>query len=183
MLENRVEDQENRARRNNLRLIGLPEKAEGNDLCAFPGKMAYNSARHGHLSHSSPSSREQAHRIGRLSAGQDLKPRAVIIRFLNYREKESAVRAAARQSTVKFENHSVRFYPDYSVETHRQQRLFDRREKAATVPGAPIQYVLPGYSGGHATTGSGTLSRRSTTQKSLFKESKATPSNASAPQG
>ncbi len=34
-LEKKVEDQENRGCRNNLRLIGPPEKAEGQDLCAF----------------------------------------------------------------------------------------------------------------------------------------------------
>ena len=110
-------------RRNNLRLIGLPEKAEGNDMCAFLEKWLITAL--GTDTFPTPPIIERAHRIGRLSAGQDPKPRAVIIRFLNYREKESAVRAARRQNTVKFENHSVRFYPDYSVETHRQQRLFD----------------------------------------------------------
>lgn len=47
------------------------------------------------------------------------------MRFLNYREKEKVMRAAQRLGDVQFENNNVRFYPDYSAETHRQQRLFD----------------------------------------------------------
>lgn len=34
-LTEKVDDMENRNRRNNLRLVGLPEKEEGSDACAF----------------------------------------------------------------------------------------------------------------------------------------------------
>lgn len=34
-LVSKVDDLENRARRSNLRLVGLPEKVEGSDMCAF----------------------------------------------------------------------------------------------------------------------------------------------------
>ena len=39
MLRNKIQDQEDRARRSNLRLIGLPEKTEGPDV-QFSGKLA-----------------------------------------------------------------------------------------------------------------------------------------------
>lgn len=122
-LESRVEEQENRGRRNNLRIIGIPEKAEGQDMCAFLEGWLPKAL--GTDIFPSPPVIERAHRIGRLIPGQDSKPRAVIMRLLNYREKEKVMRAARRRGDVKFENHIVRFYPDYSAETHRQQRLFD----------------------------------------------------------
>lgn len=34
-LRNKVQDLEDRGRRSNLRLVGLPEKTEGSDVCAF----------------------------------------------------------------------------------------------------------------------------------------------------
>ncbi|KAK1903404.1 LINE-1 retrotransposable element ORF1 protein [Dissostichus eleginoides] len=126
-LEMKVEDQENRGRRNNLRLIGLPEKAEGQDVCAFLEQWLPRAL--GTDTFSTLPVIERADRIGRLIAGQDPKPRAVIMRFLNYRAKENAMRAARRQGTVRFENHNVRLYPDHSAETHRQQKLFEAVKK------------------------------------------------------
>ena len=67
MLEIRVKDQENRALCNNLRLIGLPEKAEGNDMCAFLEKWFITAL--GTYTFPTPPIIESAHRIGRLSAG------------------------------------------------------------------------------------------------------------------
>ncbi|KAK1878016.1 LINE-1 type transposase domain containing protein 1 [Dissostichus eleginoides] len=125
--EMKVEDQENRGRRNNLRLIGLPEKAEGQDVCAFLEQWLPRAL--GTDTFSTLPVIERAHRIGRLIAGQDPKPRAVIMRFLNYRDKENAMRAARRQGTVRFENHNGRLYPDHSAETHRQQKLFEAVKK------------------------------------------------------
>lgn len=123
ILETKVDDQENRGRRNNLRLIGLPEKAEGQDMCTFLEGWLPRAL--GTDTFPSPLVIERAHRIGRHNVGQDSKPRAVIMRFLNFREKENAMRAARRQRTVKFENHNVRFYPDLSAEIHRQRKPFD----------------------------------------------------------
>lgn len=122
-LETKVEDQENRARRNNLRLIGLPEKAEGRDMCAFLEGWLPKAL--GADTFPTPPVVERAHRIGRPSAGRDPKPRTVIMKFLNCRDKENAMRAARAKKSVLFENHSIRIYPDHSAETHRQQRLFD----------------------------------------------------------
>lgn len=35
MLKNKIQDQEDRARCSNLRLVGLPEKNEGPNMCRF----------------------------------------------------------------------------------------------------------------------------------------------------
>lgn len=50
-LRNRIQEQEDRSRRSNLRLLGLPEKAEGPDV-QFPGKLSPEGS--GPHSHSSP---------------------------------------------------------------------------------------------------------------------------------
>ncbi|KAK1903568.1 LINE-1 retrotransposable element ORF1 protein [Dissostichus eleginoides] len=80
-LEMKVEDQENRGRRNNLRLIGLPENAEGQDVCAFLEQWLPRAL--GTDTFSTLPVIERAHRIGRLIAGQDPKPREIISRPLS----------------------------------------------------------------------------------------------------
>lgn len=140
-LEAKVEDQENRARRNNLRLIGLPEKAEGGDMCAFlegwlPGALGTDTFL-------TPPIIERAHWIGRPPTGRDPRPRAVIMKFLNYKDKELAARAARLKKTVQYKNQNVRFYPDYSAETHRQQRLFDPVKKQLQIMGLRYGMFYP----------------------------------------
>ncbi|KAJ3596980.1 hypothetical protein NHX12_003380 [Muraenolepis orangiensis] len=126
-LEMKVKDRENRGRRNDLRLVGLPEKVEGQDACAFLERWLPRAL--GTDTFPTRPVIERAHRIGRLIAGQDPKPRAVIMRFLNYKDKDNAMRAVRKQGTVRFGNHHVRFYPDHSAGTQRQQKLFDAAKK------------------------------------------------------
>lgn len=123
----KVEDQENRGRCNNFRLIGLPEKSEGQDLCAFLESWLPRAL--GTDTSPTPPIIEKAHWIGRHIAGQHPKSRVVTIRFLNYKANENAMRAARRQRTVQLENHDIRFYPNHSAETHRQQKLFDAAKR------------------------------------------------------
>lgn len=58
----KIDDLENRSRRSNLRLLGLPEKSEGNDACTFlenwlPEALDMEPLR-------KPLAIERAHRIG-----------------------------------------------------------------------------------------------------------------------
>ncbi|KAL7872549.1 hypothetical protein SRHO_G00075320 [Serrasalmus rhombeus] len=54
-----------------------------------------------------------------------LTPRVVIIKFVNWRDRETVLKAARKTTDLRYENHRVSFFPDLSAETRKLQRNFD----------------------------------------------------------
>lgn len=86
-LSNKVGDLECRSRRNNVRLVGLPEKVEGQDTVTFlenwiPEALGMESRETLVI--------ERAHRIGTLTNNDShrTRPRTLIMKFLNFKDKE-----------------------------------------------------------------------------------------------
>ncbi|KAE8295999.1 hypothetical protein D5F01_LYC04748 [Larimichthys crocea] len=122
ILRNKIQEQEDRGRRSNLRLIGLPEKTEGSDMCSFlenwlPKVFGDDLA-------STPVI-ERAHRVGQVNSGRSSAPRPIVMKFLNYKDRENTLRAARKQKEVRYGNQRVSFFPDLSAETRQRQRQFD----------------------------------------------------------
>lgn len=129
-LTEKVDDMENRNRRNNLRLVGLPEKEEGSDACAFleawiPKILEMDSNTSVVL--------ERAHRVGP-QRNKDVRntrrdasapPRTLIMKFLNFKQKEQVLRLARSKGVISYKEHTLRFHPDVSAEVHRKQRAYD----------------------------------------------------------
>ena len=121
VLCDKVAEQEDRSRRCNLRLVGLPEKSEGSDLCGFLEKWLRET-----LGEDFTLSRcmERAHRIGPLTSSP-AAPRVILMKFLSYRDREATLKAVRKMKEVRYENHRVTFFPDLSAETRKLQRRFD----------------------------------------------------------
>ncbi|KAK7877080.1 hypothetical protein WMY93_021953 [Mugilogobius chulae] len=132
-LTRKVDDLENRSRRSNLRLVGLPEKAEGRDMCSFLVKWIPEVL--GTVSFPGPLIIERAHRIGRppeadsAATGPAPRPRAVVMKFLNYADKTRVMRAAREMGTVLYEGKKVMFFPDISSELLKQRKTYDPVKK------------------------------------------------------
>ncbi|XDV52293.1 hypothetical protein PO909_021036 [Leuciscus waleckii] len=130
-MADKVIDLENRSRRNNLRLVGLPEKEEGSDACAFLEKFLPETLELGESV--TPLIIERAHRIPSSAKknGQDdkckckVQPRTVIMKFLNFKQKEHVLKAAKRKGVIAYKGSNLRFFPDLSAEPHREQRKYD----------------------------------------------------------
>lgn len=121
-LEDKVVDMETRSRLNNLRLVGLPENCEGSDMCRvleswLPDALELNPMRH-------PLVLERAHRVGP-KRDTDASPRTVIMRFLNYKQKETVLRAAKTKKEIFYKNQRVKLFADVATEVHRQRKQFD----------------------------------------------------------
>ncbi|KAI2646140.1 LINE-1 type transposase domain-containing protein 1 [Labeo rohita] len=121
-LEDKVVDMETRLRLNNLRLVGLPENSEGFDMCGFleswlPDALELNPMRH-------PLVLERAHRIGP-KRDTNTSPRTVIMRFLNYKQKEIVLRTAKTKKDIFYKNQRVKLFADVAMEVHRQRKQFD----------------------------------------------------------
>lgn len=123
-MEEKTEDLENRGRRKNIRLFGLEEGAEGmrplldfiNDM--LPQWLGTGPNRAFIL--------ETAHRT--LAPAAPNQKRAVLIRFLNYQDKEFVLHAT-RQRDITHAGSKLAFVQDFSAETIRRRREFNAVKK------------------------------------------------------
>ncbi|XP_053572040.1 solute carrier organic anion transporter family member 4A1 [Bombina bombina] len=113
-LLDKLEDMENRSRRCNIRLKGIPESITPTDLpsylhqlfCAITG-----------VNTSTVIEIERAHRALKPKPKADFPPRDVIVAFLRFPEKDKILRDAAKQPTFKFRGNVVHFFQDLSNRT------------------------------------------------------------------
>lgn len=104
-------DLENRSRRLNLRIVGLPEGQEGDNVIKYSSKMikkTFNTEHYENLL-----ILDNAHKIGKKSGLQD-KPRHLIVQFHFLQKKENILQAAKKLGMVEYEGCKFRFVPDYS---------------------------------------------------------------------
>lgn len=114
----KLDDLENRHRRSNLRLIGLPEKTEGGDAVAF--LQTWLPEVLGPDTFPRPVVIERAHRLpGRRDPSGP--PRTLIMKFLNYQDKVRVMSAARKKGKVMYREHQIMFFPDLSVEVQKQR--------------------------------------------------------------
>lgn len=89
----KVDDLENRSRRNNVRFQGIPEGEEKRfkDTEEFIENFVKNNLKVNIL----PGSVQRAHRVG--PQKNPAQPRAIVAQFQNYKDKEAAVKAAPKE--------------------------------------------------------------------------------------
>lgn len=70
---------------------------------------------------------ERAHRIRTPTNIDSCKtcPRTLIMKFLNFKDKERVLRAAITKGNVLYNNEQVRFHTDLSAGMHNMQRDYD----------------------------------------------------------
>lgn len=130
----KVDDLENRARRSNLRLVGLPEKEEGSDMCAFLERWIPEVL--GAQNFPRPVLIERAHRIGGAGVNDaetggrfGVRPRVIIMKFLNYADRSRVMKAARSKGEILYDNQRVMFFPDVSADLVRRRKVFDAVKK------------------------------------------------------
>ncbi len=114
-LTEKMMDIEDRSRRNNVRLVGLPEGVEGSDVAGF---LRVN------LSKWIPSLKgrnieiDRAHRVHDGGRGSD-RPRTLIFRVLRWHDRSEILKGARRAYPVKCMQDNVKllFFPDFSPAT------------------------------------------------------------------
>lgn len=123
-LKLKTDDLENRSRRNNIRVIGLPEKVEGSHPTTF--MEVFLSETFGAEAFSSPPSVDRAHRVLATSRKkQDVPPRPFIARIHRYQDKERILKLA-RESTgpLSFRGSEIHIFPDYSAEVSKKRAAY-----------------------------------------------------------
>ncbi len=121
-LTEKMTDMEDRCRRNNVRLVGLPEGMEGPDAAGF---LRAN------LSKWIPSLRgrdieiDRAHRVYDGGRGSD-RPRTLIFRVLRWHDRSEILKGARQAYPVKCAQNNVTllFFPDFSPDTAIRRKAF-----------------------------------------------------------
>jgi len=103
-------DQEGRARRENIRLYNVPEGEEGNSMLDFVEKLLREKL---DIPATTELHIERAHRALAPKPPADGKPRSIVIKFLRYRVKEEILRKAWEKKEIWMNNQRFFFDHDY----------------------------------------------------------------------
>lgn len=121
-LLDRVDDLENRSRRNNLRILNVPEDSEkGQSPIQFVSQMLMEVMGEGVLD--KPPELERAHRSLGQKPDDGRPPRPFVVCFHRFQEKEKILRWARMHEAV-FQGSTLRIYPDMSANVAKKRAAF-----------------------------------------------------------
>lgn len=123
LLRQKLDDLENRNRRNNLRFVGFPEGCEGQDAATFlsdaiPQLLNIDFPRGLDI--------DRAHRALTRRKPDDQPPRAIVARFLRFQDRERIMEAARRLGKLSWDGHRVMIFPDYSKPVTEKRAAFNQ---------------------------------------------------------
>ncbi|XP_041441303.1 uncharacterized protein LOC121400993 [Xenopus laevis] len=117
-----LDDYENRQRRNNVRVVGLPEGAEGNSPTDFAERWLKQ------LLPNAPFTThytvERAHRVPGRPRPPGAPPRPFLIRLLHFRDRDASLSEARSKGQLVHEGANISLYPDYSTYLQKQRSTF-----------------------------------------------------------
>lgn len=123
-----IEDIENRLRRNNVRAMGIPEKAEGKNLVAFIENWLTNTF--GEDSFSKMFTVERANRVPAKLPRPGEPPRPFLFKLLNFKDRDAILHQARTRSNLMKIDVRIPFYPDFSAEVqHRRAKFLDVKKR------------------------------------------------------
>lgn len=115
----KCEDLESRTRRNNIRIHGIPEGSEKNDMITFVTDFIHSSLQ---IPEDTDIRSERAHRsLSAKPKESDAPPRAIIVRFLDARMKDQVIQKAWKQKTT-YEGRIIYFNQDNTTEIQRKRK-------------------------------------------------------------
>lgn len=125
LIWDRIEDMENQNRRNNVRIVGIPEGKEGQDMVRFLEDLIPQLI-------DSPSRQFGIERAQR-SPGQRLnltdKPRIILVKFLRSADRDFVLRAARIKGKLYWENNFIMVFPDFTRTTQQKRERFKECKK------------------------------------------------------
>lgn len=118
----KVDDLENRSRRSNIRIVGVPEREEGRDPVAFFENWLMDIMGKNILSPFFAI--ERAHRVPTRSPPPGAPPRPILMKLLHFRDRDAILRAARDKGEISIHGHRVSFYPDFSNDVQKKRMQF-----------------------------------------------------------
>ncbi|KAJ1200315.1 hypothetical protein NDU88_004139 [Pleurodeles waltl] len=117
----KVTDLEDRSRRDNIRLFGIPERKEGSDTKAFLQSLLPDLF---DIEFSLPLEFQREHRIGPPHKATSDKPRSIMACFLRHDQARQVLSAAKTQGPASLDGHEIRVVADFSRLTNQKRKAF-----------------------------------------------------------
>lgn len=133
----RLEDQENRNRRKNLRIRGLPEPQDGVENLPLKMEEIFNDL----MNPMEVGRKLKVDRVHRLRKPPDVRgnpPRDVIVRFHNFADKEQITSNLKRNLQAKYKDTNLQIFQDLAAETLNRRRI--QKPLLATLKVHGVQY-------------------------------------------
>ncbi|KAL6478461.1 hypothetical protein MHYP_G00142960 [Metynnis hypsauchen] len=118
-LSAKCEDLESRARRNNLRIYGVKEGEERSDMINFIANLMRSSLA---LPEDLDLRVERARRSLTMKPEDSAPPRSIIVRFSDYRVKESILQQAWKNRGVVYQGQKIFFDHDYTLDVQKKRK-------------------------------------------------------------
>lgn len=141
-LKAKMEDLENRSRRNNIRIIGLPEKVEGSQPTTFVDTLL----RETFGSEAFPTSTiaDRAHRTAMARKNPtDSRPRPFLVRIHHYQTRERILKLAREAGSLSFRGSEIHFFPDFSADVSKKRAAFVSVKSQLKNAGLPYRMLFP----------------------------------------
>lgn len=108
-LQDHVDDLDNRGRRCNIKILGIAERAEGNDMIQFLQREIPTMLEH---QFETPLEIQRAHRVptGPPRPSQGDRPRPIMVNMLRYQVKEEILRLARGKGQVTWHGAKIMFF-------------------------------------------------------------------------
>lgn len=120
-LRAKLSDLAGRSRRNNIRILGIPDGEKKGRPTEFVSNLIPKLLSDDNFA--KPVVIDRAHRVQQPKPPEGSRPRMIIARVHLTQEKEKILRLG-RQRSVEYEGNRILIFPDYSAEVMEQQRRF-----------------------------------------------------------
>ncbi|KAJ1194055.1 hypothetical protein NDU88_003350 [Pleurodeles waltl] len=120
-LRSKLTDLEDRSRRGNIRLLGIPENEEGTDMQAF---LNSTFSKLTSLDFDPPQEFQRAHRVGPKCSDNSSRPRPLIACLLRHNQTRQILQAARSHGPFRVDQHDIRITAEYSKETNERRKAF-----------------------------------------------------------
>lgn len=138
-LQDKVTEMEGLARRNNIRIYGIPEDAEGTSATAFVVNMIKTQLSEGiDPNWSTDLGIERAHRALAAKPSANAPPRSMVVRFLQFTVKDKILNAAWKKG-LSYNNQRVYFNHDYAEAMQKKRKEYAPIKKALKEQGIRFQ--------------------------------------------
>ncbi|KAJ1211212.1 hypothetical protein NDU88_006573 [Pleurodeles waltl] len=119
-LRSKLTDMEDRSRRDNIRVLGIPENEEGSDMQAF---LTSTLPKMISLDFDPQLEFQRAHRIGPKRSDNSSRPRPIIACLLRHNQTRQILQVARNHGPFRIDQHEIRITADYSKEPTNVERL------------------------------------------------------------
>ncbi|KAG7999513.1 LINE-1 retrotransposable element ORF1 protein [Nibea albiflora] len=135
-LQEKITYLEDAGRRNNVRIVGVAEGAEGGDMQRFARTFLEETL---DIEMGPDFEIERAHRTGQ----RGNRDRHVLVRFLKFGAREAVLKAAREKERVEWRGKRVSFFQDLSQDIIQRRKKFDGVKKQLQEKGLRYTMIYP----------------------------------------